>query len=724
MMSARAPVSVIVPFFGGAADAEATCSALGSIRVRPDDELIVVDNTVEGRFAALPPGSLTVVRATAEQSSYHARNVGAEKATAQWLIFTDSDCRPTESWIDDLFAEPIPSDCGIIAGAVASAPGQDALVARYARSRGHVNYPQVRSRSGHVESFARPAGVTANLLVRRSAWAAVGGFHEGVRSGGDVEFCWRAQDAGWGLEVRERALVLHVQPARLRPMLRKAARWSAGRAWVNRRYRGLSPRPKLARPLARCAAGIVVWTATGRLERALFKAIDGLMVGAACAGYCLGNSPRGRTSPRPAESDAGRTGRLPSVTIFTEAFPALSETFVVNEVRALREAGHRVRVEASIRPARPEREALRDLDVSYFEDDSIARKVLTLPWFLGRHPIACLRDSIDRRRWTRGEVWPLNSLGPPARRLARAGTDHLHAHFAAAAALNALRLGALLGIPYSLATHGYDIFKSPRNLEDKHRRAAFAVSDCDYSVDYIRERIDGPDGARLHKLVLGVNGERFRRSRPYPGGRAVLAVARLVEKKGLSYLLEAAVALNRRGAIDRVRIVGGGPLRDELEQQRRDLDLEEVVELLGPREPDEVKDLLETADILAMPCVVASDGDRDTMPVVVKEALAMEVPVVASDEVGLPELVRPEWGRLVPPRNAEALAEAIAELLALPRDRRVDMGRAGRAWVLEHCNLNRETERLRRLIAEVSARGRPGRRTYSEARESGREFTV
>src|SRR5207247_188578 len=86
---------------------------------------------------------------------------------------------------------------------------------------------------------------------------------------------------------------------------------------------------------------------------------------------------------------------------------------------------------------------------------------------------------------------------------------------------------------------------------------------------------------------------------------------------------------NRREELPEVRfsIVGAGPLEDELRKRR--------VELLGPRTPDEVRELLESAHLLAMPCVVAEDGDRDSMPVVVKEALAMEVPVVASDEVGL-----------------------------------------------------------------------------------------
>ncbi len=92
------------------------------------------------------------------------------------------------------------------------------------------------------------------------------------------------------------------------------------------------------------------------------------------------------------------------------------------------------------------------------------------------------------------------------------------------------------------------------------------------------------------------------------------------------------------------------------------------------------------------------------MPVVVKEALAMEVPVVASDEVGLPEVVRPEWGRLVPPGDAAALAIAIDELLALPAAERAAMGRAGRAHVAEHCDAAREAARLAGWIAEAERR--------------------
>jgi glycosyltransferase involved in cell wall biosynthesis len=106
--------------------------------------------------------------------------------------------------------------------------------------------------------------------------------------------------------------------------------------------------------------------------------------------------------------------------------------------------------------------------------------------------------------------------------------------------------------------------------------------------------------------------------------------------------------------------------------------------------------------VFVMPCVVAADGDRDSMPVVVKEAMAMEIPVIVTDEVGLPELVTPACARVVEPGDAEALAVALREMLALPRDERVAMGVAARARVLEVADVRAETARLSGLVMGIS----------------------
>lgn len=385
------------------------------------------------------------------------------------------------------------------------------------------------------------------------------------------------------------------------------------------------------------------------------------------------------------------------LTAFVDQFPELSETFVAAELQEMRAQGHALIVEAARPAPNPNPAAAAGLAVEYLDTQGRRARARALAWVVAHHPLRALRDLAGQRRWRRDEgVRPLRQLAPAALRTARHGSQHLHAHFGAGAALDAMRVGALLGLPYSLATHGYDIFLLPANLREKHERAAFAVSDCDYSVEHLRGVVGPEAGARIHRLILGVDGERFRRSTAYGGGGTVLAVARLVEKKGLRYLVEAAAEVGRDGPLDRVVVVGEGPLRGELEA------LVEAtgapVDLVGARTPEEIRGLLEEAALLALPCVVAADGDRDTMPVVVKEALAMEVPVVATDEVGLPEVVRPGWGRLVPPRDSAALAAAIRELLELPAGERAAMGRAGREFVLEHCDIRRETERLVGLI--------------------------
>jgi colanic acid/amylovoran biosynthesis glycosyltransferase len=369
-----------------------------------------------------------------------------------------------------------------------------------------------------------------------------------------------------------------------------------------------------------------------------------------------------------------RYGAPVRIVVLLDRFPVLTETFVVNELRALRATGHEVRVEAL---ERGDGEPPADIPTRYREPGDRL-------WLLARHPLRCLRDLALRLRLRREEwVRPLRELAPVVRRL-REG-EHIHAHFAAGAALDALRISALTGAPYSVTAHAWDIWLAPRNLREKLERAAFVTTGCEYNARHLRAIAPR---AQVHVIVMGVDGERFRRSTPLPGGRTVLGVGRLVEKKGFRDLARAADGLDAR-----VRIVGDGPLRDELAG----------VELAGALDPDGVRAELERADVLAMPCVVAADGDRDSMPVVVKEAMAMELMVVASEEVGLPECVREPWGRLVAPGDPVALRTAIEEVLALSPDERAAAGAAGRAWVLEHADVHRETARLADLIAAVAS---------------------
>jgi glycosyltransferase involved in cell wall biosynthesis len=284
------------------------------------------------------------------------------------------------------------------------------------------------------------------------------------------------------------------------------------------------------------------------------------------------------------------------------------------------------------------------------------------------------------------------------RRIARRGADHLHAQFAAGVALDAMRIAKLLGVPYSVTAHAYDIYRTPQNLSEKLAEAAFATGVCEYSVRELRS-VAGPEHAeRVHVVAMGVDHGRFRRRTPYPGGRSVLAVGRLVEKKGFRHLLDAAALLTKEAPLERLAIVGDGPLREPLRAQASALGLDGVVEWLGARDAEGVRTELERADVLAVSAVFVQDGDRDVLPLIVGEALSMEVPVVASDMVGLPEVVMAPWGRLVTPGDAAELAGALAEVLVLPEAQRAEMGRAGREFVVRTRDLRVEAERLVGLI--------------------------
>jgi glycosyltransferase involved in cell wall biosynthesis len=151
-------------------------------------------------------------------------------------------------------------------------------------------------------------------------------------------------------------------------------------------------------------------------------------------------------------------------------------------------------------------------------------------------------------------------------------------------------------------------------------------------------------------------------------------------------------------SVERLVIVRDGPRRNELAELALHLGIAERVELPGAVPHNRVREALESADLFAMPCVVAADGDRDSLPVVTTEAMAMEIPIVASREVGLPEVVRDEWGRLVPPRDSEALAQAIAEMLALPAEERARMGAAAREFVEREFDPDDQARKLFALI--------------------------
>jgi GT2 family glycosyltransferase len=280
----RSAVSVVVPLYGDRAYARRCREALDRLERREGDELIVADNTPEQVAAAELDGVATVVGAAAQRSSYFARNAGAAVAGNDWLLFTDADCVPVPDLLDRFFAEPIGDRCGALAGGIVGVADQDSLLTRYARDRNFLDQAE------GLHGKGGKAAATGNLLVRRATFDELGGFADGIRSAGDVDFCWRMHEADWSLEQRPDARVEHHHREDLVSFLGMVARYGSGSAWLNERHPGVAPRwPLSPWELGRSAVDAVRHAAGGRLDQSIFRLLDACGLVAHNVGYRRSN---------------------------------------------------------------------------------------------------------------------------------------------------------------------------------------------------------------------------------------------------------------------------------------------------------------------------------------------------------------------------------------------------------------------------------------------------
>jgi glycosyltransferase involved in cell wall biosynthesis len=268
-----------------------------------------------------------------------------------------------------------------------------------------------------------------------------------------------------------------------------------------------------------------------------------------------------------------------------------------------------------------------------------------------------------------------------ARETRRRDIDHLHAHFATASTTVARLAARFARIPYTMTAHAKDIFHEsvrPEDLRRKLQDAAATVTISDYNLDYLHDNY-GPAAEGVRRIYNGLELERF----PYkePRGRVpeIVAVGRLVEKKGFADLIEACSLLRDRGVEVRCQIVGIGEQEPELRAAIEHLGLGNRVELPGPRPQGDLIKAVRRAAVFAAPCLVGGDGNRDGLPTVLLEAMALGTPCVSTDVTGIPEVLRNgETGLMVPQRDPAALADAMERLLADPELRVRLAGRARR----------------------------------------------
>jgi colanic acid/amylovoran biosynthesis glycosyltransferase len=250
-------------------------------------------------------------------------------------------------------------------------------------------------------------------------------------------------------------------------------------------------------------------------------------------------------------------------------------------------------------------------------------------------------------------------------RMLEIGIRHVHAHFAGMAARTAFWIGKFFPITFSFTAHANDIF-APRDFQislDKLVDAArVIVTETDYAAKFLRERF--PDrGDRIHRIYNGLDLAAFVRTDFSSTPPLIVAVGRLIAKKGFADLIRACRLLMERGKSFRCEIIGEGPLEDELHQEIAQLDLQGCVELPGAKPQHEIREYLAAASAFVLPSVIDPDGGMDNLPTVIMEAMAAGLPVISTAIGGIPEMViQNETGFLVPPGDVAALAGAIERL--------------------------------------------------------------
>jgi len=245
---------------------------------------------------------------------------------------------------------------------------------------------------------------------------------------------------------------------------------------------------------------------------------------------------------------------------------------------------------------------------------------------------------------------------------------HMHAHFAHSPASVAMFVNILSGLPFSFTAHAKDIYTSdPRQLRDKLVRARFAVTCTEYNRHYLMGLSD-TDAHRIHHVYHGIDTTLFslnreqsaRAEKPYQ----ILTVARLTAKKGLATVYQALNVLQKNGVPFKHTLIGDGEERKKVQRLIQELGLGASTCWLGTQPHDVVLNHYRQAHMFVLGCEVAANGDRDGIPNVLLESMAMGVPVVATRISAIPELVETEkTGLLVTPGQPQQLAEAMLRML-------------------------------------------------------------
>jgi glycosyltransferase involved in cell wall biosynthesis len=397
------------------------------------------------------------------------------------------------------------------------------------------------------------------------------------------------------------------------------------------------------------------------------------------------------------------------IAYYVRHYPVLSETFIQREILALRGAGLSVEVVAD---SPKDLEFLDENAKSFIENTHYLlpmdrkRMLRYNTHFLLTNPLTFLILFLyvithryeEYKTFTKDKSLFLKAVYL-AGVLKDKNVNHLHSPWADVSAFISLIAAKLLGVSYSVEGRAADIYrrKNLYALPEKFENAEFVVTNTLYNESHIRSMLDKRHEVKIHMIYEGINLEQFKPTRKEENTEnrtRIITVGRLVEEKGLVYLLRACKILKNRGYSFRCEIIGGVEKQFtnhyiELMRLHRRLGLEGCVVFLGAQPFIKVLEGYNNADIFILPCVIAKNGGRDISPNALIEAMAMKLPVISTKIAAIPEIVEDGMsGMLVPPNDEYSLVEAMVKLID-NHSLRKQLGENGRKRVEERFDINK-----------------------------------
>jgi glycosyltransferase involved in cell wall biosynthesis len=249
-----------------------------------------------------------------------------------------------------------------------------------------------------------------------------------------------------------------------------------------------------------------------------------------------------------------------------------------------------------------------------------------------------------------------------ANQLKKMRVKHIHAHFADRSTIVALVASRLLKMPYSFTAHANDIYVKPTMLKEKIENAKFVTTCTKYNKKYLEKITKKKVELIYHGLDLNIFKNNYRKQKN--NLNFIISVGQLKEKKGFEYLIKACRILNKEKINFYCEIIGEGPEKEKLNSLIEKYKLKNHIKLLGALQHEEVIIKLCKATVFVLPCVLAKNFDRDGIPNVILEAMAIKLPVVSTNFSGIPEVIKNMYnGLLVKSRNEIDLAKGIKIIL-------------------------------------------------------------